>query len=143
MHSVDPTTESMIRSVLAYAENRLRLNPVPLDRGSRDPAELDAESGKPLQPLEHPALLQRMVGFEACQYEYCLRAGRRGEVPVHRNAHAVAGSNRRAVGGNEGPLEQRRLRQPVGDEQGFRCRGDAEVRELRQQQKRDFAQTPS
>ena len=42
MHSVDPTTESMIRSVLAYAENRLRLNPVPLDRGSRSPAELDA-----------------------------------------------------------------------------------------------------
>ena len=42
MHSVDPTTESMIRSVLAYAENRLRLNPVPLDRGSRDPAELEA-----------------------------------------------------------------------------------------------------
>ena len=32
----------MIRSVLAYAENRLRLNPVPLDQGSRDPAELDA-----------------------------------------------------------------------------------------------------
>src|SRR5436309_11272382 len=42
MHTVDPTTESMIRSVLAYAENRLRLNPVPLDEGSRDPAELDA-----------------------------------------------------------------------------------------------------
>jgi aromatic-L-amino-acid/L-tryptophan decarboxylase len=42
MHSVDPTTESMIRSVLAYAENRLRLNPVPLDEGSRDPAGLDA-----------------------------------------------------------------------------------------------------
>ena len=42
MHSVDPTTESMIRSVLAYAENRLRLDPVPLDRGSRDPAELEA-----------------------------------------------------------------------------------------------------
>src|SRR5215472_5049509 len=42
MHSVDATTESMIRSVLAYAENRLRLDPVPLDRGSRDPAELDA-----------------------------------------------------------------------------------------------------
>jgi glutamate/tyrosine decarboxylase-like PLP-dependent enzyme len=42
MHSVDPTTESMIRSVLAYAENRLRLDPVPLDQGSRDPAELDA-----------------------------------------------------------------------------------------------------
>ena len=42
MHSVDATTEQMIRSVLAYAENRLRLNPVPLDEGSRDPAELDA-----------------------------------------------------------------------------------------------------
>ena len=42
MHSVDATTESMIRSVLAYAENRLRLNPVPLDQGSRDPAELEA-----------------------------------------------------------------------------------------------------
>jgi glutamate/tyrosine decarboxylase-like PLP-dependent enzyme len=42
MHSVDPTTEQMIRSVLAYAENRLRLDPVPLDEGSRDPAQLDA-----------------------------------------------------------------------------------------------------
>src|SRR6201985_2956839 len=42
MHSVDRTAESMIRSVLAYAENRLRLDPVPLDQGSRDPAELDA-----------------------------------------------------------------------------------------------------
>jgi aromatic-L-amino-acid/L-tryptophan decarboxylase len=41
MHSVDGTTNSMIRSVLAYAENRLRLDPVPLDKGSRDPAELD------------------------------------------------------------------------------------------------------
>jgi aromatic-L-amino-acid decarboxylase len=42
MHSVDPTTEQMIRSVLAYAENRLRLDPVPLDGGRRDPAEFDA-----------------------------------------------------------------------------------------------------
>src|SRR5215470_8668752 len=42
MHSVDPTTEQMIRAVLAYAENRLRLDPVPLDGGSRDPAALDA-----------------------------------------------------------------------------------------------------
>jgi glutamate/tyrosine decarboxylase-like PLP-dependent enzyme len=41
MHSVDSTTEQMIRSVLAYAENRLRLDPVPLDKGSRDPADLD------------------------------------------------------------------------------------------------------
>jgi glutamate/tyrosine decarboxylase-like PLP-dependent enzyme len=42
MHSVDATTEQMIRSVLAYAENRLRLDPVPLDEGDRDPALLDA-----------------------------------------------------------------------------------------------------
>ena len=42
MHSVDPTTESMIRSVLAYAENRLRLDPVSLDGCPRTPAELDA-----------------------------------------------------------------------------------------------------
>jgi aromatic-L-amino-acid/L-tryptophan decarboxylase len=42
MHSVDATTEAMIRSVLAYAENRLRMNPVPLDSGSKDPTELDA-----------------------------------------------------------------------------------------------------
>jgi aromatic-L-amino-acid/L-tryptophan decarboxylase len=53
MHSVDPTTESMIRSVLAYAENRLRLNPVPLDRGSRDPAELDAALQGLLGPGPH------------------------------------------------------------------------------------------
>jgi aromatic-L-amino-acid/L-tryptophan decarboxylase len=42
MHSVDPTTEQMIRSVLAYAENRLRLDPVPLDGAHCDPAQLDA-----------------------------------------------------------------------------------------------------
>jgi len=41
MHAVDRVTEQMIRSVLAYAENRLRLDPVPLDSGSRDPADLD------------------------------------------------------------------------------------------------------
>ena len=28
MHEVDQTTEQMVRSVLAYAENRLRMNPV-------------------------------------------------------------------------------------------------------------------
>lgn len=41
MHGVDRVTEQMIRSVLAYAENRLRLDPVPLDKGSHDPAVLD------------------------------------------------------------------------------------------------------
>ncbi len=45
MHSVDPTTEQMIRSVLAYAENRLRLDPVPLDRGARPPEALEAVFG--------------------------------------------------------------------------------------------------
>jgi len=33
MHEVDQTTEQMVRSVLAYAENRLRMDPVPLDKG--------------------------------------------------------------------------------------------------------------
>ena len=42
MHSVDPTTEQMIRAVLAYAENRLRLDPVPLDGCNPDRAALDA-----------------------------------------------------------------------------------------------------
>jgi aromatic-L-amino-acid/L-tryptophan decarboxylase len=45
MHGVDRLTEQMIRSVLAYAENRLRLDPVPLDQGSQDPADLDAALG--------------------------------------------------------------------------------------------------
>ena len=42
MHGIDGVTEQMIRSVLGYAEERLRLDPVPLDKGSRDPAELRA-----------------------------------------------------------------------------------------------------
>jgi aromatic-L-amino-acid decarboxylase len=42
MHSVDRTTEQMIRSVLAYAENRLRLDPVPLDTCARTPQQLAA-----------------------------------------------------------------------------------------------------
>jgi glutamate/tyrosine decarboxylase-like PLP-dependent enzyme len=33
VHEVDQNTEQMVRSVLAYAENRLRMNPVPLDKG--------------------------------------------------------------------------------------------------------------
>src|SRR5215217_1996552 len=33
MHQVDQATEQMVRSVLAYAENRLRMEPVPLDKG--------------------------------------------------------------------------------------------------------------
>jgi aromatic-L-amino-acid/L-tryptophan decarboxylase len=53
MHSVDATTEQMIRSVLAYAENRLRLDPVPLDEGSRDPAELDLAVRGLLSDLPH------------------------------------------------------------------------------------------
>jgi aromatic-L-amino-acid/L-tryptophan decarboxylase len=40
MHRVDQTTEQMIRSVLAYAENRLRMDPVPLDEGKLSAAEL-------------------------------------------------------------------------------------------------------
>ena len=42
MHGIDSVTEKMIRAVLGYAEDRLRLDPVPLDKGSRDPAELQA-----------------------------------------------------------------------------------------------------
>jgi len=53
MHSVDATTEQMIRSVLAYAENRLRLDPVPLDQGARDPAVLDAALHGLLDDLPH------------------------------------------------------------------------------------------
>jgi len=45
MHGVDSVTEQMIRAVLAYAENRLRLDPVPLDQGSKDPATLQAALG--------------------------------------------------------------------------------------------------
>jgi aromatic-L-amino-acid/L-tryptophan decarboxylase len=42
MHEVDETTEQMVRSVLAYAENRLKLKPVPLDRATLPAAELTA-----------------------------------------------------------------------------------------------------
>jgi aromatic-L-amino-acid decarboxylase len=42
MHDVDQTTEQMVRSVLAHAENRLRLDPVPLDKATLPAAELYA-----------------------------------------------------------------------------------------------------
>ncbi len=42
MHGVDDLTDQLIRAVLGYARERLTLDPVPLDRGSRDPAELEA-----------------------------------------------------------------------------------------------------
>jgi aromatic-L-amino-acid decarboxylase len=40
MHTIDERTNRMIRSALALAENRLRLDPVPLDRGTRSSEEL-------------------------------------------------------------------------------------------------------
>ncbi|MFG1817563.1 pyridoxal phosphate-dependent decarboxylase family protein [Kribbella sp. NPDC049174] len=40
MHEVDQTTEQLVRSVLAYAENRLRMDPVPLDRNMLSAGEL-------------------------------------------------------------------------------------------------------
>jgi aromatic-L-amino-acid decarboxylase len=40
MHQVDETTEQMVRSVLAYAENRLRMDPVPLDKGALPAADI-------------------------------------------------------------------------------------------------------
>ena len=45
MHEVDQTTEQMVRSVLAYAENRLRMNPVPLDKGFLRPRSARASRG--------------------------------------------------------------------------------------------------
>src|SRR5215470_2928549 len=63
MHNVDPTTEQMIRSVLAYAENRLRLDPVPLDGNRRDPAQFDAAlSGL---PSEEPHDSDQVLGAYA------------------------------------------------------------------------------
>jgi glutamate/tyrosine decarboxylase-like PLP-dependent enzyme len=41
VHHVDDVTDQMIRRVLAYADGRLRRDPVPLDRGTKTMAELD------------------------------------------------------------------------------------------------------
>lgn len=45
MHSVDPVTERMIRTVLAHAENRIRMDPVPLDCAPRTPEQFEAVFG--------------------------------------------------------------------------------------------------
>jgi glutamate/tyrosine decarboxylase-like PLP-dependent enzyme len=45
MHEVDQTTDQMVRSVLAYAENRLRMDPVPLDKGTLPAARLYEQLG--------------------------------------------------------------------------------------------------
>jgi len=63
MHSVDPTTEQMIRSVLAYAENRLRLDPVPLDGCRREPTEFDALLRG--LPSEEPHNVDQVLGAYA------------------------------------------------------------------------------
>ncbi len=51
MHSVDQAEEQMIRSVLAYAENRLRMDPVPLDRATLDAAQLHERLGGLIRDL--------------------------------------------------------------------------------------------
>lgn len=50
MHAIDETTERMVRSVLAYAENRLRLDPVPLDQGTLTPAQLSERLDDTIRP---------------------------------------------------------------------------------------------
>jgi glutamate/tyrosine decarboxylase-like PLP-dependent enzyme len=53
MHTVNATTEQMIRSVLAYAQNRLLLDPAPLGGGVQDPAVLDAVTRELLSDEGH------------------------------------------------------------------------------------------
>src|SRR6266568_3003694 len=72
MHSVDPTTEQMIRSVLAYAENRLRLDPVPLDGSRRAPAVISADSPRflgfiPAAPTKAALLFDMLVSCASIQ----------------------------------------------------------------------------
>ena len=47
MHEIDQTTEQMVRSVLAYAENRLRMDPVPLDMGTLPAERAVRAAGRP------------------------------------------------------------------------------------------------
>ncbi|HVH94444.1 MAG TPA: pyridoxal-dependent decarboxylase [Nocardioidaceae bacterium] len=55
MHDIDQTTDQMVRSVLAYAENRLRMNPVPLDIGTLPADELYARlAGLIRDSARHP-----------------------------------------------------------------------------------------
>lgn len=55
MHRVDDVTDQMIRTVLAHADDRLRLDPVPLDRGTKTMAELDALLTGVIGPTGRPA----------------------------------------------------------------------------------------
>ena len=54
MHDIDQTAEQMVRSVLAYAENRLRMNPVPLDKGTL-PADRALRASGRTDPGHRPA----------------------------------------------------------------------------------------
>ena len=120
MHSVDAITEQMIRSVLAYAENRLRLDPVPLDKGSRDPAELDfALSGllgeEPHDPdqvlgvyasLLAPAVISadspRFLGFIPAAPTKACAAVRHAHLLRVDPGHLLAGGGRRDPRGEPG-----------------------------------------
>ncbi len=63
MHEVDETGEQMIRSVLAYAENRLRMNPVPLDKGVLSAGELNARLTGVIR--DQPRLPDEVLGIYA------------------------------------------------------------------------------
>ena len=55
MHTVAQTTDELVRSVLAYAENRLRMDPVPLDKATLSPAQLhDRLGGLIREAPRHP-----------------------------------------------------------------------------------------
>ena len=63
MHEVDQKTEQMVRSVLAYAENRLRMNPVPLDKGVLSVEELHGRLDGLIR--EAPRLPDEVLGVYA------------------------------------------------------------------------------
>src|SRR4029453_12346391 len=63
MHEIDQSTEQMVSGVLAYAETRLKLNPVPLDKARLSPVELYERLQGVIR--EDPPFSDEVVGLHA------------------------------------------------------------------------------
>jgi len=75
------------------------------------------------------------VRIETRQDEHSLAVFGGGDIAVNRDQPSVAGADRLTVHGDDLPVEYCTLGQPIGDEQRLSCGGNAEMGELRQEQK--------
>ncbi len=94
--------------------------------------KLGAEAPLPAQPVDQTLVRRDLARVEGGENEDRIVARLVVEAALDGHFGAARGGDRLAVDGQNAPLDDRAPAEPIGQEQGLRGQGQAEVRELRQ-----------